>query len=69
VRDAKRIWPLLKALEQYWNTQPNTRLCELIVNLTGKRDPFDFEDEELMEAIQRSLELTPGAPSDERFHD
>jgi hypothetical protein len=39
------------ALRNAWLRFPYLRLCQLIVNATGRDDPFYVEDRELIEAL------------------
>ncbi len=48
---------LLEVLRSAWRDQPHMRLCQLIVNATGRRDPFYVEDDDLAHAL---IEYEPG---------
>jgi len=49
-RDPSRIEVVLQAIRLVWEAQPDTRLCQLIVNVAG-RDPFYVEDNELVDKL------------------
>ena len=42
---------LLEVLASAWSHEPHQRLCQLIVNATGRNDPFYVEDDDLAEAL------------------
>ena len=55
MRDQERIKPVLEALEEYWNKNPDLRLGQIIVNMgraCGYYDPFFVEDDIMLEAIK-----------------
>lgn len=53
-RDKKRIKPFLERLEKVWNSVPNWRFGQLIVNVfsTINADPFFPEDDEMIEYFE-----------------
>jgi uncharacterized protein YihD (DUF1040 family) len=55
-RDPERIPRILEVLRQRWELEPDLRLCQLIVNATGRTAPevFYVEDEELEAALLKS---------------
>lgn len=48
VFDEQRV---LNSLHIAMNVFPNQRVCQLIVNATGRNDPFYVEDEQLAEKL------------------
>lgn len=63
MRDPARIARILEKLEVLWNTQQDSRLCQLISNITygeacrsgGNQDCFYVEDDNLENQIDREL--------------
>lgn len=57
MRDPARIKHLLALLETYWDRDGyrDLRLAQIIGNLTGKRDPYYFEDSYLIAALEDEL--------------
>ena len=65
-RHPERIDPMIDALRELWHRNPDYRLAQLIVNLTGKVSPevFSFEDTQLEQSIHRWLEHGPSRAPD-----
>ena len=57
MRDPNRIPVVLAALETYWRAHPDLRLCQIVVNLSGRVDPFYVEDEILLAAITPAVKV------------
>ena len=55
MRDPNRIDEVLETLSAYWKKHPDLRLGQIIVNVTGKSDPFYVEDETLLTKLQAQL--------------
>ncbi len=55
MRDPERIRRICDKLAALWVTQPDTRLGQLIVNLSPRPDPFHFEDDLIEREIDRAL--------------
>jgi uncharacterized protein YihD (DUF1040 family) len=53
-RDLKRIKRILKLIEVLWEKNPDLRLCQLIGNCFGPRNPYYREDDELEEALKNT---------------
>lgn len=55
MRDKNRIPKFLKELEKYWQKVPDWRFVQLLVNVLGacKRDPFFYEESELLEIFEK----------------
>ena len=51
MRDPKRIDAILTAVGDIWKEYPDLRLCQLLINLTGKDDPYHVEDDVLAKNI------------------
>ena len=51
MRDINRIKPFLEEIEKLWEKVPDWRFGQLIVNVLGtcKKDPFFYEDDEMLE--------------------
>jgi hypothetical protein len=71
MRNEERIPEILSALEDHWYEHPDQRLGQLIVNLTGEKDTFAVEDDELMRRLgeELSCELHLGDLEEEFFGD
>ena len=54
-RDPKRIPEVLKKLQKVWRKYPELRLCQLIVALTKKSDPYYVEDDWLLTRLEQIL--------------
>ena len=52
MRNANRIAPIIRVLEQLWREFPDLRLCQLIENIAGK-DAFFLEDDKFFELLQQ----------------
>jgi len=55
MRDKDRIRPFLNKLGDYWEKVPDWRFGQLIVNVLGtcNRDPFFYEDDDMMEVFEK----------------
>lgn len=62
-RDPVRIGRILLLLGELWQKYPDWRLGQLIVNVTGKSDPFYVEDDDLEKALR---DFYPEGAGDER---
>jgi len=49
LRDPKRIPKICQLLEKFWLTQPDWRLCQSIINITGERGDLWFIEDDLLE--------------------
>lgn len=58
MRDRKRIKPFLEKIEEEWNLIPDWRFGQFMVNFLGQlpRDPFFYEDNELLEELDKFME-------------
>ncbi len=57
MRNKKRIKPILKAIEGFWNLYPDLRLGQLISVLSGQQDPFNIEDDQMMKNLLYELKI------------
>jgi uncharacterized protein YihD (DUF1040 family) len=61
VRDPNRIIPILDAIREIWEKDPDLRLGQLLFNLmrATRPDPdvFSFEDDMLMKRLKRVAEV------------
>ena len=48
MRDPKRIDIVMKRLKALWKKNPDLRLCQLVINVSGVYDPFYMEDEDFV---------------------
>jgi len=56
MRSPQRIWPLLEKISVLWLRYPDTRLGQLLSNLTRDgEDIFYIEDEELTARVQEKI--------------
>jgi len=55
-RDPARIPRMLEKLALLWESEPDLRLGQIIVNLTGSPNPFYVEDDRLESAIDAELD-------------
>lgn len=57
MRNKNRIKRIIQLLEEYWEMNPNLRLCQLVSNLhgNGKQDIFFTEDDEIEEVLQARI--------------
>jgi uncharacterized protein YihD (DUF1040 family) len=56
VRPINRIERVLEKIKKIWGKQPDTRLCQLIMNTVGhERDIFYIEDEELEKLLDKLI--------------
>ena len=55
MRKAERIPEFLGKLQSYWEEVPDWRFGQLISNVLGtcKRDPFFYEEEEMLEVFEK----------------
>ena len=58
MRDPQRIPLLLARLQKAWETVPDWRLCQLVLNATGD-DPFYVEDEQFILIVEALLPPPP----------
>ena len=54
MRDLNRIPEVLSILSRVWYKNPDLRLCQLIINATGVKDPYHIEDEILLEKLKET---------------
>ena len=59
MRDPARINRILSALGTYWRANPDHRLGQIVVNVTGSSDPFYVEDDATEAALGQALAPTP----------
>jgi len=45
IRDPSRINRIVELLRARWHQNPDMRLGQLVVNITGSSDPFHVEDD------------------------
>ena len=61
MRDPERIIPILDAIREIWEKDPDLRLGQLLVYLIRPSEPcaqvFGFEDAELMKRLKRVAEV------------
>jgi uncharacterized protein YihD (DUF1040 family) len=56
MRDPLRIPIVLEALKKAWEVNPDTRLCQLISNLTTEsEDIFYVEDSEILKLLKTHI--------------
>lgn len=71
MRDPKRIEKVLSQLRMLWNTYPDLRLGQLIINVTNLQGDdtanqlFYMEDDELEKRIQEYYELAGALCADQ----
>lgn len=58
MRDPSRIPVILDALRAAWEESPDMRLGQLVVNVTGQREPFYYEDDTLLDDLQEWRETS-----------
>lgn len=51
MRNPDRIPEVLSELMRFWKNNPDWRLGQVIVNVTGTSDPFNVEDDELLKRL------------------
>lgn len=60
MRDPARIDVLLNAIREYWKSNPDLRLSQIIVNLVPMQNPcpdiFYYEDTELLKSLQERIQ-------------
>jgi uncharacterized protein YihD (DUF1040 family) len=58
MRDPKRIPEILNQISQCWNTYPDLRLGQLLLNVSAKysKDLYYIEDEELVKLLRDFLQ-------------
>lgn len=63
MRDPRRIAEVLNELGTYWMNNPDLRLGQIVVNMNGmtptgmrcgSNDPFNTEDDEMLEALREA---------------
>jgi hypothetical protein len=54
MRDPERINRILELLRQYWHSNPDLRLAQIVGNFGGK-DPYYFEDDKLEAELREKL--------------
>ena len=52
MRDPQRIETILERIGVLWQLLPDTRLCQLMVYITGMTDPFYMGDEEFLKRLE-----------------
>lgn len=61
MRSLERIDTVLEKLKEYWNENPDLRLCQIISNLSyeisGNNDPFYVEDDLLLKVLEEKLDI------------
>jgi uncharacterized protein YihD (DUF1040 family) len=59
LRDPARIHKILSLLEEYWEANPDLRLCQIISNLTSNTnfssDPYYLEDDVFQKLLEEVL--------------
>jgi uncharacterized protein YihD (DUF1040 family) len=63
MRDKKRIKRILKIVEKYWNTYPDLRFTQMLINLGVAKDDFAFwsaEDDIVEEGLNLWLKKQKG---------
>jgi uncharacterized protein YihD (DUF1040 family) len=53
MRDPNRIPEILSMMSRVWYKNPDLRLCQLIINVTGIQDPYYVEDEEFLKKLKK----------------
>ncbi len=56
MRDPARIRRIGEKLIRAWQTSPDLRLGQLVVNLAGTNDPFNVEDDRAEQALDRFIQ-------------
>ena len=54
-RDPARIDRILTVLGEYWRAHPDTRLGQLVCGMARGTDPFELEDDLLLERLEEAL--------------
>lgn len=59
MRDKNRIPKFLKVLEECWNTVPDWRFGQMMMNFLGSldRDPFFPEDDEMIKKLKEYFKI------------
>lgn len=59
MRDPARIHQMVSLLEEYWEKNPDLRLCQVIMNMTSKTnfsmDPYYMEDDLFKKLLEEEL--------------
>jgi uncharacterized protein YihD (DUF1040 family) len=59
LRDPVRIHKIISLLEEYWEANPDLRLCQIISNLTSNTnfssDPYYLEDDLFKKLLEEEL--------------
>ncbi len=59
MRDPARIHQIVSILEEYWEKNPDLRLCQVIMNVTSKTnfsmDPYYMEDDLFKKLLEEEL--------------
>jgi uncharacterized protein YihD (DUF1040 family) len=59
LRDPARIHQIVSILEEYWEKNPDLRLCQVIMNVTSKTnfsmDPYYMEDDLFKKLLEEEL--------------
>lgn len=58
MRNPQRIDRIVELLRRRWKQTPDWRLGQLIVNVTGRSDPFYIEDDTIEELLRPELRST-----------
>lgn len=53
MRDPNRIDIICDELKEFWKSVPDWRLGQLLVNVSGTDHLFYFEDDKLLEQLQK----------------
>ena len=57
MRDYKRCSRILKLMSRSWRLDPDLRLCQLVVNMSGVNgDPYHVEDDVFEKNLQAYLD-------------
>jgi uncharacterized protein YihD (DUF1040 family) len=63
MRDPARIDEVLGVIRELWREYPDWWLCQLIVNVAARNDPFYTEDDELVQRLKDWQALLRDTPS------
>lgn len=64
MRDPKRIDEFCELLAKAWHKVPDWRFAQLVLNLPYEKDPFFYEDDEMLDLIRGCFQLDDdGQPS------
>lgn len=53
MRDPERIDKILGLLRKYWKANPDLRLAQIVGNMSGMQDPYNYEDDDLIKALEK----------------